>query len=343
MSRVRVAVVGAGLIGRRHIELVRAHPRCELVSVVDPDAEARARGNVPGYAELPDMLAAARPDGVIVASPNRLHAEHVLCCVEAGIPVLVEKPLADSVTAGAAMIAAAEAEGVPLLVGHHRRHSPILAAAQETVRRGRLGRLVAVQGSALFCKPDDYFTDASWRGEPGGGPILINLVHEIDSLRALCGDIVSVQATASSEVRGFAVEDTAAITLRFASGVLGTFLLSDTAASARSWEQTSREDAAYPSYADEDCYLLAGTHGSLAIPTMRLRVFSGKRSWRKPFRTTTVPVPGANPLARQLDHFRAVIRGESRPLVDGREGLRTLQVTRAVVEAARTGGPVAIR
>ncbi|ASR39430.1 oxidoreductase [Prauserella marina] len=342
MSRVRIAVVGAGLIGRRHIDLVRRHPGCELVSVVDSDPAARERSGVPGYAELPDMLTSARPDAVVVASPNRCHAEHVLCCVEAGIPVLVEKPLADTVAAGAAMVATAEAEGVPLLVGHHRRHSPILAAAQDIVCRGELGRLVAVQGCALFYKPDDYFESGSWRSEPGGGPILINLIHDIDSLRALCGDVVSVQAITSSAVRRFAVEDTAALTLRFDSGVLGTFLLSDTAASSRSWEQTSREDAGYPSYAGEDCYLLAGTHGSLAIPTMRLQVFRGKRSWREPFRTTVVPAPEHDPLARQLDHFCAVVGGEARPLVDGREGLRTLRAARAVVEAARTGGLVTV-
>ncbi|PRX50389.1 putative dehydrogenase [Prauserella shujinwangii] len=342
MSRVRIAVVGAGLIGRRHVELVRAHRGCELVSVVDLDPAARAAVGVPGHAELGDVLAGLRPDGVIVASPNRLHAEHGLRCVEAGVPVLVEKPVADSVAEAEPMVLAAESAGVPLLVGHHRRHSPLLAAAGDIVRDGVLGRLVAVQGCALFRKPDDYFTAAPWRREAGGGPILINLIHEIDSLRALCGDIVGVQAVASSEVRGFPVEDTAAIALRFAGGALGTFLLSDTAASARSWEQTSRENPGYPHYADEDCYVLAGTEGSLAVPTMRLRVFAGTPSWWEPFRTSVVAVDRRDPLARQLEHFVAVVRGEVAPLVDGREGLRSLRVTEAVAEAARTGVPVAV-
>ena len=69
------------------------------------------------------------------------------------------------------------------------------------------------------------------------------------------------------------------MTFRFAGGALGTFMLSDTAASARSWEQTSQENTAYPTHPDEDAYLVAGTTGSLAIPTMRLRVFPGTRSW----------------------------------------------------------------
>ncbi|TLW90454.1 Gfo/Idh/MocA family oxidoreductase [Saccharomonospora piscinae] len=343
MSPVRIAVVGAGLIGRRHLGLLGADPDCEPAAVVDPDPAARAAlPGIPAYAELADMLAVVRPDGVIVASPNRFHAEHVLRCLAHGVPVLVEKPLADSVADGLAMVEAAESAGVPLLVGHHRRHSPLLAAARAVVRRGTLGRLVAVQGTALFRKPDDYFERAPWRARPGGGPILINLIHEIDNLRALCGDITGVQATASGATRGFAVEDTAAITLRFASGALGTFLLSDAAASARSWELTSREDPRFPRHEDEDCYVLAGTDGSLGIPTMRLRVYEGTPSWWEPLRTAVVPVEREDPLARQLTHFRAVIQGRRPPLVDGREGLATLRTTLAVTDAVRTGEQVEI-
>ncbi|NIJ10163.1 putative dehydrogenase [Saccharomonospora amisosensis] len=342
MSRLRIAVVGAGLIGRRHVELVRGNPRCELVSVVDPDPAARDAGSGSGHALLPDLLAETRVDGVIVASPNRHHVEHALCCVDAGVPVLVEKPLADSVADAERLVCAAEAGAVPLAVGHHRRHSPLVAVAAEIVRGGVLGRLVAVQGSAVFRKPDDYFEQAPWRREPGGGPILINLSHEIDNLRAICGEIVTVQAAASNRTRGFPVEDTVAITLRFAGDALGSFLLSDAAASARSWEQTSREDPRYPHHPDEDCYLLAGTNGSLSVPTMRLRVFDGTPSWWQPFVTSKVEVPMADPLERQLEQFCAVLRGEQPPLASGREGLRTLRVTQAVAEAARTGAPVTI-
>ena len=87
------------------------------------------------------------------------------------------------------------------------------------------------------------------------------MIHEVHNLRMLCGEIVAVQAFASKPTRGFPVEDTVAINLRFASGALGTFMLSDTAACARSWEQTSQENKAYPSYDDEDCYVIAGTDG----------------------------------------------------------------------------------
>ena len=171
---------------------------------------------------------------------------------------------------------------------------------------------------------------------------MINLIHEIGNLRALCGEIVAVQAMASHAVRGFAVEDTAAINLRFANGALGTFMLSDTAGSARSWEQTSQENKAYPSYGDEDCYIVAGTHGSLAVPTMRLKTYGRDedRSWWKPFDTASVPVVREDPLARQIEHFCAVIRGEASPLVSVRDGLQNLRVSAAVNEAVRSGAMV---
>jgi predicted dehydrogenase len=126
----------------------------------------------------------------------------------------------------------------------------------------------------------------------------------------------------------------------FANGALGTFLLSDTAASARSWEQTSTENTSYPSYPDEDCYHVVGTTGSLSVPTMRLRVFPGTRSWWEPFETSTVDLQRSDPLANQIQHFSAVIRGEAEPVCSGRDGLKTLLVVDAVVESARTGQPV---
>jgi len=167
-------------------------------------------------------------------------------------------------------------------------------------------------GSAAFYKPDSYFADGPWRREPGGGPILINLIHEVHNLRMLCGEITAVQAFSSNAVRGFAVEDTVVINLRFASGALGTFFLSDTAACARSWEQTSRENPAYPSHDDEDCYVLTGTNGSLSVPTMRLKTYPRPedRSWWKPFEVGTVGLVRDDPLQHQMAHFARVVRGE---------------------------------
>jgi predicted dehydrogenase len=342
MDKTRIAVAGAGLIGQAHVAALRASARCALVALVDPSpaaAEVAARAGVPLYGSLDELLNAGdSPDGIVLATPNALHGPQALQCIAAGIAVLIEKPITPSVAEAEGVVRAAEAARARVLVGHHRTHSPVVAAARDVVASGRLGRLVAVSGSALFCKPARYFDDGPWRREPGGGPILINLIHEVHSLRLLCGEIVAVQAMASAAVRGFPVEDTAAIILRFAGGALATFLLSDTAASARSWEQTSRENPAYPACDDEDCYLIAGTHGSLAVPTMRLKTYpaGAERSWWVPFECSKVDVARDDPIALQMEHFGAVARGEAAPLVNARDGLQNLRVTAAIAEAART-------
>jgi predicted dehydrogenase len=155
---------------------------------------------------------------------------------------------------------------------------------------------------------------------------------------------VAVQAQSSNAVRGFEVEDTVAITLRFAGGALGTFMLCDTAAAPRSWEQTSRENEDYATYDDEDAYVVMGTHGSLSIPTMRLRTHAREedRSWFKPFATTRVSFERADPIALQIAHFADVIRGKAQPLVTGRDGLQNLRVVEAIAQAARSGTTVEI-
>ncbi|MEY4123263.1 MAG: hypothetical protein RLZZ457_2101 [Pseudomonadota bacterium] len=344
---LRIAVAGAGAIGMAHIAVIQQSAHCVLSAIVDPSpsaaAVAAAQG-VPLYISLDELLAQDKPDGIILATPNALHVTQALQCMAAGVPLLLEKPIATTVQEAQDLVEHVEAMGAPVLIGHHRAHSAIMAQAKQVVDSGRLGTLVAVMGSAMFFKPDSYFSDAPWRREMGAGPILINMIHEVHNLRMLCGDIVAVQAFKSHTTRGFAVEDTVAINLRFASGALGSFMLSDTAASARSWEQTSQENKAYVSYDDEDCYVISGTFGSLSVPTMRLKTYARAedRSWWKPFEVSTVDMVRDDPLARQMDHFCDLIHGRVQPLVSARDGLNNLRVTEAISQAAQTGGVVAL-
>jgi predicted dehydrogenase len=342
MDKVRIAVAGAGLIGLRHIEETIKSPNCVLSAIIDPSpkaAEVARKEGVPIYKSLQECFTKDRPDGVVLATPNQMHVEQGLECIKAGVPVLVEKPVGHTLEEGLRLVEAAEKAKHKLLVGHHRPHSPILHKAVEVIKSGILGRLVAVQGAAMFYKPDHYYDEAPWRREPGGGPILLNMTHEVGNLRAMVGEIVAVQAFASNAIRGFPVEDTVAINLKFQNGALGSFLLSDTAGSPKSWEQTSQENKSYSTYPDEDAYVVVGTDGSLAVPTMRIRYYAKKedRSWWKPFQTRTIEIDRADPLARQIEHFGKVIRGEATPLVTGRDGLQNLRVTDAIVEAAKTG------
>ena len=135
---------------------------------------------------------------------------------------------------------------------------------------GGIGRVVAANGLWLSHKPKDYF-NVTWRREAGGGPILINAIHDIDCLRMLCGDVETVSAGASNATRKFEVEDTAAAVLHFKSGALGTLLVSDTVSAPWSWEWGSRENPNRP-HDIENCYIVAGTqgldHGAVAAASL---------------------------------------------------------------------------
>jgi predicted dehydrogenase len=299
---------------------------------------------VPLFHNLEGCLMAVAPSGVIVSSPNAFHYDQAYLCVERDIPVLIEKPITSTYDNALRLVDLVARRKAKAIVGHHRAHSPLMVAAKAVIDDGRLGGLVAIQGSAIFYKPPEYFDAGPWRRGPAGGPILINLIHEIGIMRALCGEISAVQAIASNTLRKFPVEDTVAINLQFRNGVLGTFILSDTGASPRSWEQTSRENPVYPTYPDEDCYSITGTLGSLDFPTMRLKSHPAPQapSWHAPFTEEVIPVVRQDPLQRQLDNFLDVILGVADPVVTVFDGAQNLRVAEAIRLSAETKSLVEI-
>ncbi len=337
-----IAVIGTGVIGKEHANRIEQNPRSQVAAVVDPSPAAAAwaaERSLPFYGSTAAMLSAHRPHGAIVATPTEDHATTAIALLEAGVPVLVEKPLAGGLSEAAKLVRAVERLGTPILTGYHRRHSPLIQAAAKYAAAGHLGRMVSIAGSSLFYKPSEYF-ETGWRTGPGGGPILINLAHEIDSLRALAGEISSVQAIASSRVRRNEVEDTAAVLLEFESGAVGTLAVSDCAVSPFSWEQTSGENPIYAHESSQDSLVLAGTHGSLALPSLRWWRQEGQRSWALPFTTGTIRVEPGDPLARQLNHFLDVAERRAEPIVSAHEGFRSLAAILAVREAVVSGGRV---
>lgn len=335
MPPVAIAVAGAGAIGRKHAALLAQGGAARLAAIIDPDPAAAALAaayGVPHLARLGDLTGTA---GVILATPTPLHLPQALDCIGMGLPVLVEKPVAATVDGAWALDEAARAAGVPVLVGHHRRHNPRIAAARALIAGGGLGRVVAAHASVLLCKPDAYFRP-DWRRQPGAGPILTNLIHEIDTLRHLLGEVASVQAVTSNAVRGFAVEDTAAAILHFASGAVATVAVSDTAAAPWSWELTAAENADYPP-TGQSCLSISGTHAALELPGLRVWRHAGPRGWMTPLVPETLPVTDADPLLRQIEHFAAVIRGEAAPLVTADDAGRSVAVVDAILRAATTG------
>ncbi len=328
----KLAVVGAGLVGQRHIAAIGQVSGVELAAVVEPGATTQA---VPVFASMSEMFDATAVDGVILSTPTLLHVEGGMACIARDIPVLIEKPLAASANDAEELIDAARAKGVPILVGHHRRHNPIIQKTAALIKEGAIGQVRAAQVTCWFYKPDDYFDVAPWRKKAGAGPISVNLVHDVDLMRHFLGEVVTVQAQMAPSLRGFENEDLAAAVLRFESGAVCTITVSDSVVSPWSWELTSREYPIYPA-TNESCYLIGGSEGALSIPDMRLWQHEGGASWWNPIKATAMPVSSADPLINQIAHFEEVIRGKAAPLVTGEEGLKTLRVIESIQMAAQT-------
>ena len=343
---VRLAVIGAGLVGKTHAKLIAAHNDCELVGICDvnPDCRTVAQGlGVPFFSDVEELLEHVEPDGAIVSTPNDDHASVVETCGRRCVHVLIEKPIAGTVEDANRIIRTAGETGIKALVGHHRRHSPYIREARSIVKGGALGKLVAVSMLWALLKPADYF-DVAWRcRRPGGGPTLINLIHELDTLRFVCGEIRQVYAQASSEARNLEVEDSLAISILFESGAIGSILGSDATPGPWSYEAAVHENPMYfPT--DENCYFFLGTLGSLAFPRMEIwRYADTQRSgWQHPMEQSRMVVERTDPLISQLEHFCRVIRGEDRPLVDGRDAAKSLSVVLAVLESIERRAPVVV-
>ena len=333
-------------MGRRHIEYVNASDECQLVAICDPDASAAelaAKSEVPFFHDAYEALDLASPDGAIIAAPTNLHEELALACIRRGIVPLVEKPVTAELDEGQNLVEEAAAARVPVLVGHHRRYHPRIKRLWQLVKEGAIGSLIGVSLLWAVKKPDAYY-DIVWRTRAGGGPVLTNLIHEIDTLRYICGEITSVYAATSSATRGFEVEDSAAITLTFADGVVGSIFLSDAAPSPWSYELTMFENPSY-AHVEGNCAFFFGTEGSIAFPTMELWRYpsADNAGWEQPLEQERHEPADADPLAAQLAHFCRVIRREEPPLVSGEEGLRTLAATQAVLASGSDGKPVELR
>lgn len=330
----RIMVIGPGLIGKKHIEIINNSVSAELVGIVTRteslDSTKSRYPDVPVYDELFMAMERLRPDGVIIASPNEMHLRHLETCAKFNCPVLLEKPaLLDF---SEFMKFNEQFGGLygqrKVLVGHHRVHSSQLMQAKSLIDSGSIGTINGFVGRAAFFKPDFYFNEKKWRKElPGGGPILINLIHEVQSMRLLIGEISQISGHKTSNFRGFDVEDTVSLSIRFESGALGTFFLSDTSVSPYSWELTSGENKSYPKHSDVSCYEIFGTSGTLTVPDLKL--FSQKindRSWWKEICQTKQFIVENDPLVAQFDHFLRVIVSGEMPLVDLNSGIRNVKI-----------------
>ena len=250
------------------------------------------------------------------------------------IPVLIEKPISHSSKGVKQLLKLAKKKSVPILVGHHRRYNQIIKSAKNILNEGQIGKIRSVNSLCWFYKPDQYFKISPWRKNSGAGPILTNLIHDIDLLRFFCGEINSVQSLISRSKRGFKNEDTASVILNFKSGILGTMSVSDSIVSPWSWEMNSKENSDFP-FINQNCYFIGGTKGSLSIPDLKIWSHEKKPNWLNSMKVKRFSYKKNNPFVEQINHFIRVIKKIDRPLVSGIEGYKSLKVVEAIKNSAK--------
>lgn len=343
---VKLAVIGAGLIGSKHARIIKNHSNCVLVGICDLDQTRSSIADsleVPFYNDPEEMLLNQNPQGVIIATPGSSHESIAHICARRSVNILIEKPIAETAQSANNIVKLSQEEGIKILVGHHRRHSPYIKKARSIVMNGELGGLVAVSMLWTLLKPPEYF-DIEWRGnKPSGGPVLINLIHELDILRYICGEISQIFAYSSSSTRNLPVEDSLSISIYFENGAVGSIIASDSTPSPWSYEATTKEnDFYFPT--GENCYYFLGTKGSLALPKMELWQYPdvNKSGWQYTIEKSSRMTTHIDPLISQLEHFCKVIQGKEEPISSAIEATRSLYAVLAVQESMDKQIPVKV-
>jgi predicted dehydrogenase len=382
MSRIGVAVVGAGFMGGVHSEALR-RAGCEVVGVLGvSDAETRkfaaSLGAVKGYASLSELLADPAVQSVHVATPNKLHFEMAKAALEAGKHVLVEKPLAMTSKETAELVALAKKHPKQAAaVNYNIRFYPLALEARERVRGGSLGRVHHVTGSYV----QDWLlldTDYNWRvlAAEGGalravadiGTHWLDLVHAITGLEAeaVCADLLTVHPVRrrpKGEVETYSgklakeedlepiavtTEDYGAILLRFRGGARGTLVVSQVTAGRKNslrYEMAGEKGALYWNSENPEELWIGRRTGPNEVLMRDPSLLSG------PARAA-VGVPGGHAEGYAdtfKQHFRAfygyVAKGDfsaPAPFATFADGHREVVLCEAVLESHATGGWVKV-
>ena len=269
-NKTKIAVVGIGLMGSQHLIAIKNSKKAVLHSIVDINERSRAHAkkfNVPFYKNSSALIKNNKPDAVIVATPNQFHEKHTISFLNAKIPVLLEKPISSNIQKAKKIISSSKKNKTHLLIGYHRRHNSISTKVKNKINNGKLGKIVSINVMCWLYKNKEWFKE-KWRVKKGGGPLGINLVHDIDLICYLLGPVEYVQASSSNKIRKYDVEDTAVVNFVFKSGVLGTLSVSDTIVSPWSYELTAGENPAYP-ITNQSAYYIGGTKSSIQFPNYK--------------------------------------------------------------------------
>jgi predicted dehydrogenase len=311
---VRLAVVGAGIMGANHARVARQLPGVELVAVVDPDLE-RARAAcgatsaraVATIGEIVDDV-----DGAVIAVPTQFHTEAAIQLAEHGVHVLVEKPIAPTVADAEAIIAAAERAGVVLAVGHIERFN---AAVSELPRM--LEDPIHIQASRI----------GAYSARVAEGVIFDLMIHDLDIVLSLLGDgVEAVDVSGVSRTVRSATEDVATATIRFSNDITATFNTS----------RLGQQKVRTIEITQLDSTIIADlVHRDVTIHRMSRQEYLSDEGTRYR-QSSVVEIPfletAGEPLQLELAHFVDCIRTGSAPRVDGRAGLRALALATRVTD-----------
>jgi predicted dehydrogenase len=315
---MQIAVIGLGSAGARHARnaLALGH----RVAGYDPGV---AVDGVRGASSLEDALVGA--DAAIVASPSSMHVKHALAAVDAGVSVLVEKPLATNARDANHLVTVADERGVLCATAMNLRFHPALLLIRELLITGKLGRPLLATASfgydlRLWRRESNYRRSYSARADLGGG-VLLDAIHELDYLMWLLGPVASVQAMSGhlSDLE-VDVEDAVVICLRFDSGVLATVDLNF-------FEPAYRRGC---TIAGSD----AGVTWDWTTSTVTLR-------HRDHQERNLVDGEVDATYVSELEDFLVAVRGEGSPRATGADGRAALGVVDAIRTAAAAGRAIA--
>lgn len=341
-ATVSFAVIGTGAIGPRHAAAIIKTSTSRLACLVGSNLAAKVIAselNVPLFPSVADMLASpVKPQAAVLCTPNHTHVPISKVLLDAGISVLCEKPIASDMADAIDILNHVKHSKAKFAVGHHRRFNRYVRATKAALPS--LGRIIAVSGLWTIQKPADYFEgDGEWRKDgANGGPILINLVHDIDVLQHLLGPIIRVSAEETIKQRNFDAEEGAAVLLRFQSGCVGTFVVSDAVPSPHNFESGTGENPNIPA-TGMDFYRILGTEASLSVPDMKRWSYDGmEKSWSDRLNEEALIVEDSKiPFELQIEQFVKVVKGLEEPTCSGADAVRALMVVEAVKKAMKEG------
>lgn len=333
---VRIAIAGTGLITRVHARAAQKLPDVVLEAVVNHRPESMAtfaaEFQIPRqYKNVADLLKDGDFDALVVCTPNYLHAPQSIAALEAGVHVMVEKPMAMNTAEAEAMLAASQKSGALLMVAHCWRFSPEVRWLREQVAAGLLGRIIRSKGycSHVNRGPGGWFTQKELAG---GGATADMAIHALDTVRFLLGDPqpVSVYARIGTFYTDFDVDDTSVLIVNWDQGTTSYI-------EAGWWQPHSDE----PQAATQ----LYGTVGLGRVFPTYLEISNADKSEVARIDSGLPPVdepPQRERFNIQMAHLVECIREGRQPSPGGAEGLLNMRVVEAAYRSVETGQVVSL-